>query len=190
MNVLVLYSSTEGQTKKVAERVAAQVEAAGHRATVHHMGSDQKPPSIPEFDAVIAAASVHQGFHQESAINFIAAQAGNLNRKRSAFISVSLSAALAEGRAEAQDYVERFLETTGWKPARCLLLAGAVRLSSYDYFERQVMKYIIAQKGVAHDLHVDYECTDWSELTAFVDTFLGLSSKPGAESPDARPNAE
>lgn len=187
MNVLVLYSSTEGQTKKVAERVAAQVKTAGHNADTYDMGSEQKAPALPAWDAVVVAASVHQGFHQESATNFVAAQAGALNLKKSAFISVSLSAAMEDGRAEAQGYVDRFLETTGWKPDVSLLLAGAVRLSSYDYFERQVMKYIIAQKGVAHDVAVDYECTDWTELETFIESFLDASPKKSAATAGERP---
>lgn len=180
MNVLVLYSSTEGQTKKIAERVAAEIGAAGHSADTYDMGSEQKPPSVAAYDAVIVAASVHQGFHQESATNFVTAHKDRLNSKKSAFISVSLSAAMADGHAEAQSYVDKFVETTGWKPDATLLLAGAVRLSSYDYFERQVMKYIITRKGIAHDLNVDYECTDWSELAAFVAAFLGVEKKPAA----------
>jgi menaquinone-dependent protoporphyrinogen oxidase len=176
MNILVLYSSTEGQTKKVAERVASHMQSAGHRAMLYNMGSDEKGPSIPAFDAVICAASVHQGYHQESAISFVAAQRDQLRSKPSAFISVSLSAALEGGQAEAQGYVDRFFETTGWKPSMALLLAGAVRLSDYDYFERQVMKYIVMQKGVAHDLDVDYECTDWSALESFVGSFLRLEA--------------
>jgi menaquinone-dependent protoporphyrinogen oxidase len=134
MNVLVLFSSTEGQTRKVAEHVALQAKSAGHGAVVYDMGSDRSIPSIDAFDTVVCAASVHQGYHQESAIDFVAAQAKALNAKKSAFISVSLSAAMEDGRAEAQAYVDRFLEATGWKPAECLLLGGAIRLSSYDYF--------------------------------------------------------
>jgi menaquinone-dependent protoporphyrinogen oxidase len=176
MNILVLYSSTEGQAKKVAERIASQVQSAGHRATVYNMGSEEKGPSIPAFDAVICAASVHQRYHQESAIGFVAAHRDQLRSKPSAFISVSLSAALEGGHVEAQGYVDRFLETTGWKPSMALLLAGAVRLSDYDYFERQVMKFIVMQKGIAHDLDVDYECTDWSALESFVGSFLRLEA--------------
>lgn len=181
MNVLVLYSSTEGQTRKVAERIVAQVQAAGHQAALYDMGSEHKVPSIPAFDAVICAASVHQGYHQESASSFVAAQRDLLKGKPSAFISVSLSAALEDGRAEAQGYVDRFLEATDWRPSATLLLAGAVRLSAYDYFERQVLKYIVMQRGVAHDLDVDYECTDWSALASFVDSFLGLAARKGAK---------
>lgn len=181
MSVLVLYSSTEGQAKKVAEQVAKHAEAAGHAVAIYNMGSDAKVPRIASFDVVIAAASVHQGHHQDSALTFIAAQAGELNLKKSAFISVSLSAAMADGKAEAQAYVDRFLDATGWKPHMCLLAAGAIRLSSYDYFERQVMKYIVMQKGVARDMDVDYECTDWPELEAFVETVLDAGTKVGVQ---------
>lgn len=172
MKVLILYASTEGQTRKVAEHIASDVQAAGHEAVVHDMGGEHRLPPVKTFDGVICAASVHQGYHQESAVNLITAQADSLNAMHSAFVSVSLSAAMADGRAEAQGYVDRFLSATGWKPNMTLLLAGAVRLSGYDYFERQVMKYIVLQRGVAHDLDVDYECTDWGALDGFVSAFL------------------
>ncbi|MCC7252573.1 flavodoxin domain-containing protein [Hyphomicrobium sp.] len=179
MNILLLYSSTEGQTKKVADRVASIVRAAGHEILVHHMSSDQAPPPIGSFDAVICAASVHQGYHQESATDFVSAQAAELGRKPTAFISVSLSAAMDDGREEAQHYVDRFVEATHWSPTMTLLLGGAVRLSGYDYFERQVMKHIIMQRGVAHDLNVDYECTDWTALETFVRDFLDAAPTEG-----------
>lgn len=184
MNVLVLYSSTEGQTRKVAEWIASHVEAAGQQASLSDMGAEGRSPPIPAFDAVIVAASVHQGYHQESAASFVAAHLAELKQKPSAFISLSLSAALEGGQTEAQGYIDRFLEEAGWQPRARLPLAGAIRLSAYDYFERQVMKYIVMQKGVAHDLDVDYECTDWLALEGFVDTFLGL--EPRKSSADDR----
>jgi menaquinone-dependent protoporphyrinogen oxidase len=177
VKILVLFSSTEGQTEKVARHIVANVQAAGHEAAAHNMGGEHRLPPVRTFDAVIAAASVHQGYHQESAVNLATAQATNLNAMHSAFISVSLAAAMPEGRAEAQSYVDRFVASTGWKPKMTLLLAGAVRLSGYDYFERQVMKYIVLQRGVAHDLDVDYECTDWGALDGFVSAFLKAAPK-------------
>jgi menaquinone-dependent protoporphyrinogen oxidase len=178
VKILILYASTEGQTEKVAQHIAAAVLASGHAAVVHNIGGEHPLPSIRTFDGVIAAASVHQGYHQDAAINLVTAQSENLNAVHSAFISVSLAAAMDDGKAEAQDYVDRFLAATGWKPEMTLLLAGAVRLSGYDYFERQVMKYIVFQRGVAHDLDVDYECTDWGALDGFVAGFLKAAPKP------------
>jgi menaquinone-dependent protoporphyrinogen oxidase len=189
MNVLVLYSSTEGQTRKVAEWIASHVEAAGHQAALADMGAEGRGPSVPAFDTVIVAASVHQGYHQESAASFVTAHLAELEQKPSAFISLSLSAAMDGGQAEAQGYIDRFLETTGWRPRASLALAGAIRLSAYDYFERQVMKYIVMQKGVAHDLNVDYECTDWLALEKFVDSFLGLAARKGGADSGLRSGA-
>lgn len=185
MNVLLLYSTTEGQTRKVADRIAATIRAAGHETLVHDMASDEPTPPVGTFDALIAAASVHQGYHQDSAVNFMSAAAGALRGMPAAFVSVSLSAAMADGREEARQYVDRFLETTGWTPAMTLLLGGAIRLSDYDYFERQVMKYILAQKGVT-DLATDYECTDWAALESFVRSFLDQAAKAEARPAAAR----
>lgn len=179
MKILVLYASTEGQTEKVAHHIASAVQSSGHEAMLHNMGGEHRLPPVQTFDGVICAASVHQGFHQESAVNLVTAQASNLNAVHSAFVSVSLSAAMAEGRGEAQGYVDRFVADTGWKPSMTLLLAGAVRLSGYDYFERQVMKFIVLKRGVAlDDLAVDYECTDWGALDGFVAAFLKAAPKP------------
>jgi menaquinone-dependent protoporphyrinogen oxidase len=175
MNILLLYASTEGQTKKIIERIASLLHREGHEVLVHSMASGQPVPPIHSFDAVICAASVHQGYHQESAIDFVSAQAAHLRETHAAFISVSLSAAMADGEEEARQYADRFFETTGWKPAWSLLLGGAIRLSGYDYFERQVMKYILRQKGVTESLTSDYECTNWAALETFVRDFLAAA---------------
>lgn len=172
MKVLVLYSTTEGQAKKIAERISSIIEGDGHEAHAHCMASAQPSPPIGGFDAVIAAASVHQGYHQESATAFIGACVAELAEKRTAFVSVSLSAVLDGGTEEAQSYVDGFVEKTGWTPDRTLLLGGAIRLSTYDHFERQVITYILMKKGVADVTIADYECTDWDALEDFVRSFL------------------
>jgi hypothetical protein len=71
---------------------------------------------INEFDAVIIAASVHQRDHQEAIEASASACRAALNAKPTTFLSVSLSAIFDEERGEAQDYVARFVERTGWRP--------------------------------------------------------------------------
>ena len=75
-------------------------------------------PEVGAFDAMIVAASVHEQEHQDSAINFTAAHLDQLIRKPSAFVSVSLWAAMPNGQAEAQHYVDRFIAATRWSPAK------------------------------------------------------------------------
>lgn len=172
MNILVLYSTTEGQTKKVAGRIAAISREAGHEAVLRDMASDQPTPPLGSFDAVICAASVHQGYHQVSAIDFVSAYASELNERLSAFVSISLSAAVPEGEEEARRYVAEFSKKTGWKPAKILLVGGALHPAKYDYFEQEVVKNLLRQKGVADDMMSDYECTDWGALETFVRSFV------------------
>ena len=127
---------------------------------------------IGAFDAMIVAASVHEQDHQASAINFTAAHLDQLIRKPSAFVSVSLSAAMPNGQAEAQHYVDRFTAATGWSPAKALLLGGALRWSECDYFQRQVLKHILLKGDVNPGEDFNHEFTDRLALLSFVDDFL------------------
>ena len=95
-----------------------------------------------------------------------------LNAKPSAFISVSLSAVLEEGHTEAQKYLDRFVSVTDWQPRMTLLLGGALRFTEYDYFQEQIVKFIVLKSGGAASTGHDREFTDWNALAAFVDDFL------------------
>jgi menaquinone-dependent protoporphyrinogen oxidase len=182
VSVLISFATTEGQTRKIAERISASVRGRGHEVSLYDTASLTDVPEVGVFDAVIVAASVHEQRHQDSAIDFAIAHRDQLIRKPSAFVSVSLSAATADGQAEAQDYVDRFMATTGWRPAKTLLLGGALRWSECDYFQRQVLKHVLSKRGVVPDEDANYEFTDWTLLQSFVDDFLASSVRAQAPS--------
>jgi menaquinone-dependent protoporphyrinogen oxidase len=52
-----------------------------------------------------------------------------------------------------------------------LLLGGALRFSEYDYFQEQIVKFIVMNGSGAH-AESDREFTDWKTLADFIDTFL------------------
>ena len=134
---------------------------------------------IESFQAFIIAASVHQEYHQETVTNFVISHLKMLEKKPSAFISVSLSAVLKEGGTEAQEYVDRFFSVTGWRPRMTLLLGGALRFTEYDYFQEQVVKFIVLERSDAAGTDRDREFTDWNVLASFVDSFLNAAESPG-----------
>jgi menaquinone-dependent protoporphyrinogen oxidase len=92
-----------------------------------------------------------------------------LDTKSSALISVSLSAVLERARTEAQKYVERFISVTGWRPRKTPLLGGALRFTEYEYFQEQIVKFIVMKRGDAPSAGRDREFTDWQALADFVD---------------------
>lgn len=183
MKVLIVYGTTEGQTRKIGERVGKHIRDHGHvvelydSAWVTHL-------DIDAFDAVVIAASVHQECHQETISDFVMAYRDKLMTKPTAFISVSLSVVLDFAKSEAQAYVDSFVSTTQWKPQKILLLGGALRGAEYDYFQRQIVRYIVMKGGQAPDMEHDYEFTDWNVLMSFVDEFLAAAET--RESPPRR----
>lgn len=172
LNVLVVYGTTEGQTRKIAERTIARLSERGHQAVLRDSVALASNSDLERFHAFIVAASVHQQQHQEAVAAFVAAHRKLLNAKPSAFISVSLSAAMDDGQAEAQKYVDRFLSVSDWRPSMTLLLGGALRLSEYDYFQEQIVKFIVLKGGSVAATGRDREFTDWNALANFVDRFL------------------
>ena len=176
LNVLVVYGTTEGQTRKIAEWTAAYIRECGYQATLRDSAALASDSDLESFDAFIIAASVHQQQHQETITAFVIAHRKLLNAKPSAFISVSLSAVLEEGQTEAQKYVDRLVSVTDWRPSMTLLLGGALRLTEYDYFQEQIVKFIVLKGGSVASSGRDREFTDWNALTRFIDRFLHQST--------------
>lgn len=172
MNILIVYGTTEGQTRKIAEWTATRIRERRHEAELRDSAALVSDLDTDKYDALIIAASVHQEYHQETITNFVIAHLKMLEKKPSAFISVSLSAVLKEGGTEAQEYVDRFVSVTGWRPRMTLLLGGALRFTEYDYFQEQVVKFIVLKRGDAAGTDRDREFTDWNVLASFVDSFL------------------
>src|SRR5262245_49089361 len=131
MNILIIYGTTEGQTRKIAAWTATRIREQGHQVELLDSAALAADLKLGDFQAFIVAASVHQEYHQEAITNFVFAQHELLNARPSAFVSVSLSAAVEEEKSEAQKYADRFVSITGWRPSTTLLLGGALRFAEY-----------------------------------------------------------
>lgn len=171
MNLLIVYGTTEGQTRKVAERMATDIRGRGHQVELLDSAKFTPDLKLGHFDAFVIAASVHQEHHQEAVTTFVFAHHDLLSGKPSALVSVSLSAALEGHEAAAQKYVDRFVSVTGWQPRMTLLLGGALRFTKYDYFQEQFVKFVV-MKGEDPGPEQDHEFTDWNALAGFTDRFL------------------
>lgn len=172
MNVLIVYGTSEGQTRKIATWTATHIRERGHQVDMQDGAALAPDLKLGAFHAFIVAASVHQEHHQETVTNFVFAHHELLNAKPSALISVSLSAALEDQKTEAQKYVDRFVSVTGWQPRMTLLLGGALRFTKYDYFQEQFVKFVVMKRSRDLSPERDYEFTDWNALAGFADRFL------------------
>lgn len=173
-DVLIVYGSSEGQTRKIAARMAETVSEYGHTVTV--MDAAAGPAKIPRgrHGAVIVAAPLHGGRHPAAVERFVRENLLALSRLPTAFFSVSLSAAGASPRqqANARRCAETFVHETGWRPGMVRLVAGALAYSRYGPVKRWMMKAIAWREGGSTDTSRDHEYTDWERLRGDVETFV------------------
>jgi len=173
MNILVLYGTTEGQTRKVARFIADRLSVRGHQAQVIDAAEADPELDPGNFGAAVIAASLHAGHYQAPVVDFVRRHHGTLASMPTAFVSVSLSAASHD--ADDLDGLARcvadFEHRTGWTPREICHAAGAFRFTQYDFLKRWALKYIAYRRGQPTDTSKDYELTDWDALGAFVDGF-------------------
>jgi len=171
MNILIAYGTSEGQTRKIAEAVAARLNELCHQTRVVDTAQNDEI-HVALYDRIIVAGSVHNQQHQETVEIFVMASLSELQKRPTLFLSVSLAAAFSEGIQEAQSYVETFLDRTRWTPTQHLLVAGALRYAEYDYFKAQIIEHVVVKNRSVAGTKGDYEFTDWESLLQAVATFV------------------
>lgn len=172
MTVLIAYGTIEGQTGKIAKFVAEQVAHAGETPVLFDTSDKTGKLSFEEVDKVILAASVHERRHPVPFEVFVSSNREVLKTLPTQLLSVSLKAAFAEGREEAADYADELKLRTGLSPDSELLVAGAIRTDSYDFYASQILRHVVLD-GQEFDPQIrDHEFTNWDEISTKVSAFL------------------
>ena len=122
-----------------------------------------------DYAFVAAGGSLHMGHHQDALVEWVTARRVALDRRPSAFFSVSLLAAEDSEKAlgATQDCVVDFCDETGWTPARTECIAGCLQYREYDPFTRQLMRLLMKREGHPTDASHDYDYTDWPAVERF-----------------------
>lgn len=171
MKFLIAFGTTEGQTRKIADHIAETVHQLGHETTIYDCSNPLSGLDVSSFDGIVVAASVHQKLHQKHVVAFVVAHREQLNAVPSAFVSVSLSIAFEDGKEEARNYVENFVQDTAWRPLTHLA-GGALRYAEYDYFKEHIIRHVVMEGRDLPDGEQDCELTDWEALDEFITAFL------------------
>jgi menaquinone-dependent protoporphyrinogen oxidase len=169
--ILVVCGTVEGQTAKIADFIGRRIESRGHVVRRIDAGSVEAEWSSPEFDAVLIAASIHAGRHDEAIYRYVQENRDLLEAVPTAFLSVSLSGRDDAHRGAATAFMDRFFAEVGWTAGRSLTVGGALRYSRYGVLERAIMKRVARREGLPTDSRRDWEFTDWPALEAFADAF-------------------
>jgi len=164
MKLLIVYGTTEGQTRKICEFLRQEAKKTGHEVTLN---DSTKTHLYPEgFDAVIIGASVHAGKYQSSIEHYVKEHHKALNNVHGVFMSVSLTAAADEPESwkELEKVTEDFLNETDWHPEYVEQIAGALRYLEYNFLKKFIMRLIARKSGGGTDTSQNYEYTDWEQV--------------------------
>ncbi len=182
--ILIVYGTTEGQTGKIAQRLANTIGSQGFQVEVFDGRRLPRDIDLSNYAAVLVGASMHAGGYQRFIRDFVKQRRAELARVPSAFFSVSLTEAYPpdehlQERANLRAHIDRFLQETGWQPQRVVSFAGALAYTRYGFVKRRLMQKIARQAGQQTDPSRDYEYTDWQAVTRFAEEMVSaLSAAP------------
>ena len=164
--VLIVFHTSEGQTAKIAERIASVLRERGNDVDVREV---ELAPELGGYDGVIVGDSVHAVKHSRAMIHYIEDHVEALNSMPSALFQVCLTSANPddEHTATAHSLAQSLMERTGFDPDAVGLFAGALVYTKYGWLKRHVMRSIVKREGGDLDMSRDYEYTDWTAVEQF-----------------------
>ena len=166
-SILILYSTTDGHTLRICQRVQAQVEKEGHHVTLVSITGGGLP-DLASFDKIVIGARIRYGKHEPAVFAFIKAHLAELQRMPNAFFSVNIVARKPEkNRAETNPYVQKFLRRTPWTPDLVDVFAGKLDYPRCGLLDRLMIRFIMLITGGPTDPSTVVEFTDWQRVEAF-----------------------
>ena len=142
-NMVIIYSSTDGQTLKICQRLQAVIEEQHAKVTLISI-NDIAQIDLTKFDKIVIGASIRYGHHSAQIVKFIKKNQNLLDSKANAFFSVSVVARKPDKNTpETNPYLQKFLKRITWKPKALAVFAGKIDYPSYNIFDRSVIRFIM-----------------------------------------------
>ena len=169
---LIVYLSREGQTRKIAECLAAELRLAGRPVAVAELTA-VSTEALAAAGQIVVGASIHYGRLPAVLYAFVAQHQPLLAARANAFFCVNLTARKqGKDTPQGSSYVRKFLQRSPWQPQRLAVFAGALCYSRYRWYDRWMIRFIMWLTTGPTDTRIDLELTDWDKVRAFARQLL------------------
>jgi menaquinone-dependent protoporphyrinogen oxidase len=163
---LIIYSSTDGQTKKICLRIQSSIDKNVSSKLVSL--NDASKENLDKFDRIIIGASIRYGKHKKELFEFINLNLDQITRKENAFFSVNVVARKPEKNTpQTNPYMQKFLLNTLWKPDYLAVFAGKIDYPKYNFIDKQMIRLIMWITKGPTDTSGIYEFTNWDDVDSF-----------------------
>lgn len=161
--ILVVFHTAEGQSGRVANRIAEVLAEEGSAVDVARAEDE---PSPGDYDAVVAGDSLHNRRHSTELIGWLSEYRTELAAKPTALFQVSLGSA-TRWADQMHRFVEELEADTGFEPDIVGEFGGRLAYTTYGWMTRRTMQLGAKAAGLDADTSQDTEYTDWDAVERF-----------------------
>ena len=167
LNILIIYSTTDGHTREICLRLKSVIEREQQHASLASI-EESADLDLCLFDKIVIGASIRYGKHSPLVTEFIRKNEQLLDAKPNAFFSVNVVARKPEkSRPETNPYVQKFFRKLSWRPRQLAVFAGKIDYPRYGFFDRLIIRFIMwLTHGPTHGNAV-IDFTDWKKVDEF-----------------------
>jgi len=163
---LIIYSTTDGHTKKICNYISEKLEENFRSKTISLDKSENI--DLTKYDLIIVGASIRYGKHKPELYSFIHKNLEQLNSIDSAFFSVNAVARKDnKGSIDTNPYMLKFLKNTNWEPKSLAVFAGKIDYSKYKVLDKFMIRFIMWLTGGPTNILNVHEFTDWNRVELF-----------------------
>ncbi len=172
--ILIAYSTTDGHTARICQRLGELLTAQSHAVSVAPLATVEQR-DLSACDKIVIGASIRYGRHSQAVLEFIERNEQVLNRKPSAFFSVNVVARKPEkNQPHTNPYVRKLLRRIPWRPREVGVFAGKIDYPRYGFLDRNIIRFIMLLTGGPTDPTSVVEFTDWRAVEAFAGRVAAL----------------
>lgn len=181
-SALIIFATKEGQTQKVARRILEHFENAGITGHLVNAADSAavKQINLGAYDLLVFGASMHAGGLEREIVQFINANAKQIESQARSFFLVLLSAATREPKLKSESLVDARQKMNRQLKVKfddTEMIAGALAYSKYSLPMKWLMRRIASKAGEDTDTSRDYEYTDWTQVERYAERLIGMCVK-------------
>ena len=165
MKSLIIYSTTDGHTKKICEFINSN--SIKNSFEILSFNSILNL-NLEKYNLIVIAASIRYGKHKPEVLEFVNKNLQILNKKKRVFFSVNVVARKPEKNSpDTNPYIIKFFKKTKWIPKKIGVFGGKVDYPNYNFLNRFIIRFIMLVTKGPTDITKSYEFTNWDVIKKF-----------------------
>jgi len=160
----LFYATRDGQSRRIAERIAKRLADDGIPALAHDLaGAAPNQSRLTAARLVVVVAAVRYGLPLPEAEQFLASYRTLREPPPLVLLSVNLTARKpGKDTVEGNAYLRKSIKRHRLAPVLALAIAGRLDYSRYGWLDRQLIRFIMKLTGGPTDPATCIDYTPWS----------------------------